>query len=112
MPTQPHHPTAPSARLPLYRREPWLAVLLVAFIIMIVSLLLPVEHRRWPVIVSGVLGAGGLVLLILHRPEPHGERHWREIRLPDAADGGRGRRRATAGEAEDEDERSLPATSA
>ena len=111
MPAQPHQPTAPSARLPLYRREPWLAVLLLAFIVMIVGLFLPVEHRRLPVIVSGILGAGGLVLLVFHRPDPHNERHWREIRLPDAPDGGRGRRRAPVDDDEDDVERSLPATS-
>jgi hypothetical protein len=102
---------AAERRLPLYRREPWLAVLLVALIVMVAALLLPVEHRRWPVIVAGVLGTAGLLMLMLHRPHPHSDQHLRDIRLPESARGNHGRARDRRDEDADDMEQDVTSLS-
>ncbi|HEX6630364.1 MAG TPA: hypothetical protein VF048_04700 [Gemmatimonadaceae bacterium] len=94
------HRAAAERPLPLYRREPWLAALIVALLVMVASLLLPAEIRRWPMIAASVLGAGGLLLLIFHRPHPEADQHLRAVGAPDPA---REARRADRGRASADD---------
>ena len=67
-----------SARRPLYRREPWLAALLASLLIMVASVFLPTELQAIARYVGFALGALGIVLLVMHKPDPDEEARWRE----------------------------------
>ena len=69
---------SPSGRRPLYQREPWLAVLLAAFVLMTVAVFLPPDVRRLAVYVGLGVGAIGVILLMIHKPDPAEEAAWRE----------------------------------
>jgi hypothetical protein len=72
-----------SARRPLYRREPWLGVLLASFMITALAAFVSPEARRIVVLVGLVVGAIGVILLMIHKPDPVEEAHWREYRRRD-----------------------------
>ena len=74
---------ARAARQPLYRREPWLAILLLGLIIMAVTIALPEDARRYGIYAGLVVGAAGVVSLLMHRPDPAEEARWREYRRVD-----------------------------
>jgi len=76
--------TPPSvARRPLYRREPWLGVLLASVIVTTLAMLVPLEARRIGVVAGLVIGAIGVILLVIHKPDPDEEAHWREYQRRD-----------------------------
>ncbi|HEU4629113.1 MAG TPA: hypothetical protein VFS08_05185 [Gemmatimonadaceae bacterium] len=76
-------PPAPASSRPLYRREPWLAILLAALVVGALSFFLPPDARRVGVIVAAVLGVIGLGLLMIHRPDPAAEAEWRRMQRPE-----------------------------
>ena len=75
------HPATPAAgigRRPLHRREPWLGALLVSLLIMATSIFLPSGIQRIATYLGLAVGAVGIVLLILHKPDADEEALWRE----------------------------------
>ena len=68
----------PTGGRPLYRREPWLAVLLASLVITSMALFLPDGVRRLVLYVGLALGLIGVVLLMLHKPDPAEEAAWRD----------------------------------
>jgi hypothetical protein len=89
-PNDPPPPTRPAARQPaaaptpvrkpFYRREPWLAVLLVSAMIMVAVVFLPQETRRFGTYLGLGIGAIGVILLMMHKADPAEEARWREYR--------------------------------
>ena len=73
-------PAAESAtvRQPLYRREPWLAALLASLLIVATSLFVPQEIQQIARYLGFAVGALGIVLLIIHKPDANEEARWRE----------------------------------
>jgi hypothetical protein len=70
--------TSPARRRPLYRREPWLAVLLVSRRLTSIAVFLPHELRRFAVYLGLGIGAIGVILLIIHKPDPAEDPLWQE----------------------------------
>ena len=83
------HPARPSSSEParparqLYRREPWLGILLLGLIIVAVSVALPEDVRRYGIYAGLAVGAAGVVSLLMHRPDPAEDARWREYRRVD-----------------------------
>ena len=72
---------APS-RAPLRRREPWLVMLAVGFVIVLTAAIVPHDSRRYIALAGIAAGAIGLALLMFHKPDPAEEARWREYRRP------------------------------
>jgi len=70
---------AGAARRPLYRREPWLAALMVAMLIGILALVLPGDARRVAALAAVGVGVAGVLLLLVHRPDPAADDAWKQI---------------------------------
>ena len=68
----------PTGSRPLYRREPWLAVLLASLILTATAVFLPDGIRRLVLYVGLGLGMIGVVLLMLHKPDPVEDAAWRD----------------------------------
>jgi hypothetical protein len=73
----------PLTRRPLYRREPWLAAMMLSFVLMSTLLFLPQELRPFIMYPGLAIGAIGVFLLIMHKPDPADEARWREYRRLD-----------------------------
>jgi hypothetical protein len=65
-------------RRPLYQREPWLAVLLASLVLMSIAIFLPHELRRFAIYIGLGVGAIGVILLMIHKPDPAEDPLWQE----------------------------------
>ena len=75
MPQQTESPTTTRAQaiqpvaLPFYRREPGLATLFLGLAIMLITLILPTEHRTFAFYPALVVIGAGVMLTLRHGPE-------------------------------------------
>lgn len=75
MPQQPDSPPTaraqalPTAARPFHRREPGLATLILGLAVMLITLILPMEHRTFAFYPALVLVGVGVFLTLRHGPE-------------------------------------------